>query len=312
MGTVLTLTPNPALDLWLTTPEFEAGPKLRTGQVRVDPGGGGVNVSRALHRLGGATRALYASGGRRGAELCERLDHEGIPAERCVIEGHTRQNISVCEETSGDVLRFVTPGPRIRSEEAEALLTLLERNTPDASLVVGSGSLPEGAGDAFWARAAAICKRADARFILDSHDAVELALDEGLFCYRENRDALSGLAGHELGWPEETADWAGKKVDEGAAEMVIVTEGSRGALLVTAEFRFLQHPPDVTPRSAIGAGDSFVAGLCLALSREEGLEEALRRAVATAAATLLTPGTELCRKEDVDRLLSDIGEMQRI
>ena len=118
--------------------------------------------------------------------------------------------------------------------------------------------------------------------------------------------------GHEIGWPEETAEWAADQVASGKAEIVIVTEGAEGALLVTGDAKFLQHPPDVEPRSAIGAGDSFVAGFCLTLSRKQSLEDALRSAVATAAATLLTQGTELCRKEDVERLLLELRELRRL
>ena len=235
-----------------------------------------------------------------------------IRSERCAIEADTRESISVSEDESGEVLRFVTPGPQIRREEAEMLLDKLERACAEASLVVGSGSLPEGAGEDFWVRAAALCKSAGVRFVLDSHDASEPALNDGVFCFRENRDAIAGMMGHDIGWPNETAQWAAEQVEAGAAEIVIVTEGAEGALLVTGDAKFLQHPPDVEPRSAIGAGDSFVAGFCLTLSRKQSLEDALRSAVATAAATLLTQGTELCRKEDVERLLLELRELRRL
>jgi len=309
---VVTMTPNPALDLWLTTSRFTVGPKLRTSRPRADPGGGGLNVSRVIHRLRGETLALYAAGGRRGEEVADALGREGLDAERCGIAGDTRESISVCEEESGDVLRFVTPGPELQPDEVETLLDSLERAAADACLVVGSGSLPEGAGEAFWGRAAARCRKAGVRFVLDSHDAVDAAFEEGLYCFRENRDAIAGIAGRDLGWPEETATWAATQVERGAAEMVVATEGAEGALLVTRDVRFLQRPPEVDPQSAVGAGDSFVAGLCLALSRRQGLEEALRAAVATAAATLLTPGTELCRPEDAERILADLGALQRL
>jgi len=310
--TVVTLTPNPALDLWLTTANFTEGPKLRSSRPRSDPGGGGINVSRVIRRLEGETLALYVAGGRRGDEVAEGLKREGIDAERCKIEDDTREDISVCAEESGGVLRFVTPGPDLRRDEVETLLDRLEHAATDASLVVGSGSLPGGVGDDFWARAAARCKSAGARFVLDSHDAVHAALATGVYCFRENRDAIADIAGNDLGWPEEAAAWAEKQVEAGAAEIVVVTEGAEGALLVTRDVKFLQRPPEVEPRSAIGAGDSFVAGLCVALSRQQGLEEALRAAVATAAATLLTPGTELCRRQDVERLLAELGELRRL
>lgn len=310
--TVVTLTPNPALDLWMTTPRFRTGPKLRCTRPKLDPGGGGVNVSRAIHRLGGATLALHAAGGRTGDDIAAALDREGVPAERCPIAGDTREDISVRETETGGVLRFVTPGPELRAEERDDLLERTRRAVSGASLAVGSGSLPEGMDDRFWAETAAICRQAGTRFLLDSHDLVGPALEEGVFCFRENRDAVSNLVGHDVGWPEEAADWAEAQVRSGRAEVVVLTEGADGALLVSEDFRLLQMPPKVEVRSAIGAGDSFVAGLCTVLSRDQGLEEALRTGVAAAAATLLTEGTELCRREDVERLLSGLGAPRRI
>jgi len=309
---ILTLTPNPALDLWMTTTRFEPGAKLRCSKPKVDPGGGGINVSRVVHRLGGGTLALHAAGGRTGADLAEALKREEVPAECCTIEDETREDITVRETDTGKVLRFVTPGPELSAREREDLLSLLSRRMSRDALVVGSGSLPGGVGDDFWAEVTVRCRKAGARFVLDSHDAVGPALKEGVYCFRENRTAVAAIEGREVGWPEEVADWAGEQVRSGVAEIVVVTEGAEGALLVTEDRRILQRPPNVEPHSAVGAGDSFVGGFCLALSRNSDLEEALRRAVATAAATLLTEGTELCRKDDVERLVAELGEPRRM
>ncbi|WP_375260818.1 1-phosphofructokinase family hexose kinase [Palleronia sp.] len=309
---VLTLTPNPALDVWTTTAKFRSGSKLRCSQPRIDPGGGGINVSRVLHRLEGDTLALFTAGGRTGEEVAARLDGFGVPAERCAIDSDTREDFSVREEESGDVLRFVTPGPELSAGEGDRLLDRLGKLAGGGELVVGSGSLPAGLDDDFWAEAVRRCKDAGARFILDSHDCVGPALDEGVFCFRENTDAVAELAGHDIAWPDEVAAWAEKQIEAGAVEMIIVTEGSEGALLVTRDTRLVLSPPEVEPRSAVGAGDSFVAGLCLALSEQRSIEDTLRQAVGTAAATLLTPGTELCRKEDVERLVSACGDPRHI
>ena len=303
-GGILTLTPNPALDVWTTTREFRKGPKLRCKPPRLDPGGGGINVSRVIHRLNGETRALFAAGGRTGEELAEALDREGVQAQRVPISGVTREVFNVCEEETGGVMRFVTPGPTLRPDDVDALLDLLRRCVVEGSHVVGSGSLPDGAGPDFWARAAEICRDADARFLLDSHDGVEPALEKGLFVFRETGDAVSGLAGENVSWPAGAARWAAERIDRDEAKAVIVTEGAEGALLVTAEHRLVQGPPPgVVEKSAIGAGDSFMGGFSLSLSEGGDWTEALRNGVATAAATLLTPGTELCRKEDVERLV---------
>lgn len=303
---IVTLTPNPALDLWTTTDRFRSGPKLRCAPPRLDPGGGGINVARVVHRLGGEALALYAAGGRTAEDLAEAIRREGLRADSTGLRGRTREVFNVCEEASGDVMRFVTAGPAMEEDEATALIDLLEANVEAGSLVVGSGSLPGGAPADFWARAGGICRTAGARFLLDSHDGAEAALSAGLFLFRETGDAVRQMAGRDLDWPKGLADWAARRVSQGEAEAVIVTEGAEGALLVTDRDRCVQPPPGgLEVRSAIGAGDSFMAGLTLAISREESWREALRAGVATAAATLLTPGTELCRKEDVERLVED-------
>lgn len=312
-GLILTFTPNAALDVWTTTERFRAGPKLRCSRPQVDPGGGGINVSRVLHRLQRDTLALFAAGGRTGEEVVAALDHEGVPAERCLIDGATREDFSVREDCSGDVLRFVTPGPELSPTEGRRLLDRLEECAADAALVVGSGSLPEGLPEDFWAEAIRRCKNAGANFVLDSHDNIGPALEEGTFCFRENNDAVAELAGRNVEWPEGAADWAEDQIAKGAAEMIIVTEGDKGALLVTKDVRLVLAPPGIDEaQSAVGAGDSFLAGFCLALCDGRSTEDILRQSVATAAATLLTPGTELCRKEDVDRLVSECGVPRRI
>lgn len=311
-GRIVTLTPNAALDMWTTTEKFEIGPKLRCSVPKLDPGGGGINVSRVVHRLGGETLAVFAAGGSVGDEVAAALERDGVPALRVGIHGNTRQNFTVREDESGDVLRFVTPGPEVSEAEAETLLEKLRDAVGDASMLVGSGSLPRGVSSRFWAQAAAIAGPSGARFVLDSGDGAEQAMKEGVFLFRENTDTVAKLAGRDLSWPEQAADWASEQVAAGAAEIIIVTEAEKGALLVTAEQRIVLPPPEVESRSAVGAGDSFVGGFCHALAHRKSIEDALRMAVATAAATLLTPGTELCRPEDVERLLDKCGEIRTV
>lgn len=313
MATIVTLTPNPALDLWTTTDRFRAGPKLRCAPPQLHPGGGGINVSRVVHRLGGETLALYAAGGRTGRELAEAVEAEDVPSESVSVPGQTREVFNVCESASGDVMRFVTPGPDFGEKEAGALVDLLEQNVSSGSLVVGSGSLPPQVPSDFWGRAAGICRKAGGRFLLDSHDGVEAALSEGIYLFRETGDAMREIAGENLEWPGGVAERAGRMIDLGEAEAVIVTEGAEGALLVTNGERCVQSPPaGIKVKSAIGAGDSFMGGLCLAIARGKDWREALRHGVAAAAATLLTPGTELCREEDVERLLGECRPPRRI
>lgn len=311
-GRTLTLTPNAALDIWTTTPRITPGPKLRCTPPDEDPGGGGINVSRVIHRLGGDTLALFVAGGRAGDAVADALARDGVPAVRIAMAGTTRQSFSVREDATGEVFRFVTPGPDLQISEAQALLDRLDDCAAGAALVVGSGSLPPGAPDDFWAQAAARTRAAGARFVLDTGVGAVAALRAGVFVFRENADVIARVAGRALAWPDQVADWASARVHDGSAEMIIATEGAQGALLVTADRRIILSPPHVTVQSAIGAGDSFVGGFCHGLTTGHSPEDALRLGVATAAATMLTPGTALCRKEDALRLMDECGEARTV
>jgi 6-phosphofructokinase 2 len=304
---VVTLTPNAALDVWTTVPRLRSGTKLRCTTPRFDPGGGGINVSRVLHRLGAPTVALFASGGRSGDEIASRLDAEGVPSERQPIAEASRETLHVLEEDSGELYRFVLPGPAMTAREGDALLARLERHASPGDLIVGSGSLPPGLGDDYWAHAAKLAKEQGCRFLLDSAHGVEGALETGLYLLRQNHEELCAVAGPTCSWPDEAAVWSERQIARGACEVVVVTSGAEGALLVTKGERVRLTPPKVRIKSAVGAGDSFMGGLCLSLAKGESPREALRLAVATAAATMTTPATELCRKVDVDRVLEEMG-----
>ena len=300
---IITLTPNPALDLWTTTDHVEPEHKLRCSVPKLDPGGGGINVSRVVKRLGGDTMALFAAGGGVGDQLVRVIEREGLAYRRIDIAGETRMSIHVDEVLTGALYRFVMPGPRLSATEGKSLLDRFSSEvTPDA-LTVASGSLPPGLDEGFWARLAQEAGRAGSRLLLDTSNGIAAALDTGVFVLRQDHDEVMRLRGKDMDWPQETADWASGLVGRGAAEIVIITRGAEGALMVTASERIALVPPKVDGISAVGAGDSFVGALCFELARGGTPAHALRLAVTAAAAALLTPGTELCRKADVERLL---------
>lgn len=303
MPRILTLTPNSALDLWTTTERLLDRHKLRCASPRLDPGGGGINVSRVIQRLGGETLALFTAGGAFGSQIVSMLRDQGIHSECVGIAGQSRLSIHVAEDATGKVFRLVMPGPTLTASEGEDLLDRFSQHAGDAALAVASGSLPPGLGEDFWARVADRARQAGCRLVLDSHDGVRPALEKGIFLLRQDWDEAADLVGRAMAWPGEAADWASGEVGRGACEMVIVTHGAEGALLATGTGRVRVAPPKVDARGAVGAGDSFIGAFCLALARDEAPEHALRWGVAAAAAALLTPGTELCREEDVRRLL---------
>jgi 6-phosphofructokinase 2 len=309
---VLTLTPNSSIDIWTTTPQVRSGIKLRCTQPQYDPGGGGINVSRVMRRLGADTLALFTAGGAVGEDLAAMLEAESVPAARQHISGETRQSLHVLDEASGELFRFVMPGPVVTEAEGDAFLDKMEQLAHPGGLVVGSGSLPPGLGEAFWSRAATLAKTLGCRFLLDSAHGVKETLESGLYLLRQNLVELRNVVGAELSWPDDAAEWAREQIAHGACEAVVVTSGAQGALLVTKDERVRLAPPKVPIRSAVGAGDSFMGGLALGLAKGQAPRDALRLAVATAAATMITPATELCLKEDVDRVLAAMGATETV
>ncbi|WP_031554996.1 1-phosphofructokinase family hexose kinase [Parvularcula oceani] len=301
MHPVVTLTPNPALDTYVEVSRILPDVKLRTGPARLDPGGGGVNVSRVLARLGVPTRAVLPLGGVTGDQVKTLAAAEGLTPEAVPIAGMTRSSFVARSEETGELLRFVTPGPALTREEGAALLTAFADALAPGALCVGSGSLPPGSDGAFWAGAARIAAQAEARFILDSSRGVAGALSAGLFLLRLNFSEAEALAGSGLSWPDGAVSWARTLLARGC-EAVILTHGAQGALLVEGGEAVAAIPPPVKVRSAVGAGDSFVGGLAAGLARGEELAPSLRLAVAAAAATMQTEGTALCEAAEVDRI----------
>lgn len=300
---VVTLTLNPAVDQSASVGHVSPEEKLRCSEPRFDPGGGGINVSRAVRRMGGAARAVYLAGGPGGATLDDLLEGEGVDRLRIGIEGWTRQNLAVLDESSNDQYRFTFPGAEVTEEEWQGCLETLEELDPVPAFLVASGSLPPGLRPEALGDLARRCRERGVRLLVDtSGDALCRAVEEGVFLIKPNLRELGQIVGRELEHDRMIEAAARKLVDEQRCRAVVVSMGAGGALLVSAEESLRVTPPTVPIRSRVGAGDSMVAGLVLALARGRGLGKAVRYGVAAGAAAVMTPGTELCRGEDVERL----------
>ena len=308
MSHIVTLTINPALDVTVSVDAVISGPKLRCGPPRLDPGGGGINVARVLHRLGAPTVALYAIGGLTGGRLRALIDQEGFAHRPIAVAGETRQSFTAHERSTGRQYRFVLPGPTLGANEWQGLLETTVEMAEKADLVVASGSLAPGVPDDFYARVAQALDRIGVRLALDSSGpglSVTLA-QAHVHLVQPNMNEIVELAGGQLAWPEGQADWASRLIAQGRSEIVVVTHGAEGALLVTRDRRTRVRPPPMQVNSAIGAGDSFMGGMCAGLVQGQSVIEAGALGMAAAAATLLTPGTQLCEREDVERLRAEI------
>lgn len=312
MHQVVTLTPNSSLDLWTTTDHMESGQKMRCAAPTLDPGGGGINVSRVIHRLGGNTVALFTAGGFFGEQIASMLAKEGVLSNRIDIAGQSRLSVHFAVAQTGKVYRLVMPGPELTASEGKELLDRFEKIAKNSTMSVASGSLPPGAGEEYWAVVARQAKKVGCPLLLDSSEGVKPALEVGLFLLRQDEHEITRLTGKPLSWPNEIAEWADAQIARGTCKMIIVTHAADGALLVSRDERIRVIPPKVEVNSAVGAGDSFMGALCLGLANGNPSKDALRLAVSAAAAALLTPGTELCRKDDVERLLRKCSEAQPV
>jgi 6-phosphofructokinase 2 len=299
---------NPAIDKYTVAEHVTPDRKLRCESPRHDPGGGGINVSRAIRTLGGRATAVYPAGGPMGSLVQERLERENIDQRPISIRGWTRQNLVVLERSSGTQFRFGMPGPELSDRELDRCLAEVSSVCGDCTYLVVSGSLPPGAPEDFYGVVAEIARDKGSRLIVDAAGAaLRRAAEVGVFLLKPNVRELGHLAGRELADEADQIRAAREIIDRNGTEAVVISLGAGGALLVTRDGNLEVRAPTVPIRSKVGAGDSMVAGITLALTRGETMEDAVRLGVAAGAAAVMTPGTELCRAEDTDRLLKGMS-----
>ncbi len=307
MPAIHTVTLNPALDIASSVDRLEPQRKLRCAAPRFDPGGGGVNVSRAIRELGGTSRAFVVLGGRTGDQLRALLAQTGLDCDFWTVEDETRFSFMVMEEKTGLHYRLVMPGAALTTGESERILAhLCAQIAPDPGFVIASGSLPPGVPVDFYGSLARICRDAGARLIVDTHgEALNAAARNRPYLIRLNHLEAQELVG---GAADDAAHTLARRlIDHGLAEVAIVTLGERGAIVASQACLIEIRPPKVAMRSSVGAGDSFVAALTVGLARGWPLDSAARYGVAAAAAAVTTEATELCKREIVDRLFAEIG-----
>ncbi|MHA3916380.1 1-phosphofructokinase family hexose kinase [Halovulum sp. GXIMD14793] len=318
MRDILTLTLNPSIDLSTYAPKVTAGPKLRCAAPEVAPGGGGINVARAIRILGGPASALVAAGGANGARLVELLQAEGIEVHCFDAPGDTRESLAVTDSSTGEQYRFVLPGPEWAEDDITRLMNRTTDLAPSGSIVVLSGSQPPGISATFPARLAAALLQRDVKLVIDtSGSALEaLVADQTVTPYllrMDNAEAVE-LAGHPLPTRQNTARFARRLVEQDTAEIVIMARGAEGSVLVDADRALHCTAADVPVISAVGAGDSFVGALVLALASGADRDRALQDGCIAASSAVMTEGTRLCRRSDMTDLrpqcrLSEIDDI---
>ena len=296
---VRTLTLNPSIDVSSEAEVVEPERKVRTCNERIDPGGGGINVARVLHRLGVGVEALFLAGGATGGAFDELLERAGLNRRRVPIADDTRTSLTIHERSTGREYRFVPEGPTISAAELAACGEAAAAVPCD--YFVASGSLPPGVPDDFYATAGAAARTQGARFILDTSGAeLRAAVSAGgIFLLKASKEELDQAA-------------AGEIVRAGQAEQVTLTLGGDGALLVNRDGAVFLPAFEVETVSTVGAGDSFLAGMVYGLANGLEPRESFRIAVAAGAAATLEPGTDVAYPEKIRALLERVPQPERV
>lgn len=306
MTGVLTITLNPTLDISCQTRHISATHKTRTTNQRLDPGGGGINVAKVIKLLGGHPQTLYLSGGATGVVLDRLLQGSGIACHRIAMEGDVRVAMAVHEAVTNAEYRFVPEGPVVSPEELGRATAFVA--DCDADYVVASGSLPRGVAHEAYGDLADMVMAKGKRFILDtSGPALQHCFRNArVFLAKPSLGELEGYVGEPLD-EAEAERVARDLISSGAAEYIAVSMGAQGAFLAGADGVMRLPARHVVIRSAVGAGDSFVGGLTHGLMQGMSMRQAFCQGVAAGTAAVMTPGTELCRPEDVRKLVLEMS-----
>lgn len=303
---IYTVTLNPALDKTVEIPGMALDTVNRITEMRTDPGGKGINVSKVIAKLGGESCAAGILGGGSGKMLEKLLENENFTTQFRFVEGQTRTNLKIIDREGHTNTDINEPGLTVTAAELDALLRELLAELRPGDIVVLAGSLPKGAPQDTYRSWTAACKKAGARVFLDADGAL---LAEGIkaapYLIKPNDDELSRLAGKKLETLEElTAE--GRKLLERGIERVVISLGGRGALYLRKGSTIYAEGLRVPVGSTVGAGDSVVAALAYAEAQGLSEEEAVRLSTAAGAANVMCSGTQAAEREAVEALLPKV------
>lgn len=303
MTKIYTLTLAPSLDSATLTPQIYPEGKLRCSAPVFEPGGGGINVARAITFLGGKATAIFPVGGATGEHLTALMADEQVPVETIETRDWTRQNLHVHVDASGEQYRFVMPGAALTEEEFRRLEEKVLAIEPGSLLVI-SGSLPPGISVEHLTQLVKNAQQHGLRCIIDSSgDALAAALDVGnIELVKPNQKELSALVQRDLSQPDDVRNAAQELIRSGKVRRVVVSLGPQGALGVDATGSVQVVPPPMKSQSTVGAGDSMVGAMTLRLAEHASLEDMVRFGVAAGSAATINHGTRLCSLTNTQKI----------
>ena len=308
MKKIITLTVNPTIDKSTTVSGIKPNSKLRCAKPVYEAGGGGINVSRVLHKLGGNSLCMYMAGGATGKHLQDMLVDLELLQQVIPIAGRVRENLSVTDTVNNQQYRFGMPGPKISEREWKNTLGQLDSVLSAGDFLVASGSLCPGMPIDFYAQVSKIAQNKKVKVILDtSGDALLKGAQAGVYLLKPNLGELAKLCGVKTISFLELESVAKTFLKNNPCEVLVVSIGAQGAIMITNEIVEYIAAPIVFQKSTIGAGDSMVAGMVYSLAKGKSLSEMAKYGVACGTAATMTPGTQLCEKKDADELFQWIA-----
>jgi 6-phosphofructokinase 2 len=298
---IVTLTVNPALDKSAHFKGLVPEQKIRCDAPRFDAGGGGINASKAIARLDGESFCVFTSGGPIGSMLEDLVKKESIAVQPIKTNNWTRESFVAVDDNTNSQYRFGFPGSEISEQEKNNIFQTIQELKP--KFLVLSGSLNEGLPTNFYQQIADLAKKSGSKVIVDtSGEALQKVLETGVYLIKPNVGELAKLIGVERLEMDEVVHAAQQLIEKGSAEIVVVSLGPQGAVLVTATQTEFVPAPNVVKKSTVGAGDSMVGAMVWALSQNKSLKEVVQWGVACGSAATMNEGTQLFKLEDAKRL----------
>lgn len=306
---IVTLTLNPAIDKSSAIDSVASEIKMYCDEPTFDPGGGGLNVSRAIKKLGGDSLAIFACGGPTGEMLKELLEREHLTMQPIPTAAYTRENLIVYEKTTGMQFRFGMPGAHLTESELHTCTDAALNS--GAEYLIASGSLPPGVPIDYYAQLTRTARIKGMKVIVDTSGAALQALKGAdPFLLKPNIGELEMFSGEKFKGEKRLREVGHKLIDENLADVLVVSLGAGGAVLIT-QGKFVQMRPPVVPvKSKVGAGDSMVGGIVWALAEGKDLVDAVRWGIATGSAAVMSEGTSLDRIDDADEIYPQISVIE--
>jgi 1-phosphofructokinase family hexose kinase len=299
---IVTVTLNPCLDRTLTVSHLAFGEVIRAAETRLDWGGKGFNVSRALQALGEESLALGLVGGAAGELVARGLARLGIAADLVQIAGETRTNTAITEAGGGRYVKVNEPGPAVRPEEFAAVLDRARARLRPGDLWVLSGSLPPGLPAGIYAQLVELVQAGGARALLDtSGEPLRLGCAARPYLVKPNAAEAAEVTGRPVRSAADALTAARSLLGQGI-EIVALSRGAEGLLLASERQGVHARPPRIPARTPVGAGDALLAGLAWALARGLPPAEMARCGVATGTAAAMREGVGAGTRAEVEAL----------